>query len=105
MENGAMEETDLKWRKASYSSNGGGNCVEVGKGGRVLVRDSKDRTGPVLRLSPAAWRRFADQVKRSLAPGADDEGPGRSHLDRAGAFAYPGRTDSTWSAGHRGSDI
>jgi hypothetical protein len=99
MENGAMEETDLKWRKASYSSNGGGNCIEVGKGGRVLVRDTKDRSGPVLRLSPAAWRRFADKVKRSLAPGADDEGPGRSHPDRAGAFAYPGRTDSIWSAG------
>ena len=24
-----MESTDLKWRKASYSSNGGANCVEV----------------------------------------------------------------------------
>jgi hypothetical protein len=83
MENGAMEETDLKWRKASYSSNGGGNCIEVGKGGRVLVRDTKDRSGPVLRLSPAAWRRFADQVKRSLAPGADDVRKTASH-DRAG---------------------
>jgi hypothetical protein len=59
----------------------------------VLVRDTQDRAGPVLRLSPAAWCRFADQVKRSLVPGADDEGPGRSHPDRAGAFAYPGRTD------------
>ena len=37
-----MEDTDLKWRKASYSSNGGGNCVEVGKARRgVLVRDTK----------------------------------------------------------------
>lgn len=65
-----MEDTDLKWRKASYSSNGGGNCVEVaGQTGRVLVRDTKDRTGPVLRFSPAAWRRFADRLKggRSLA--------------------------------------
>jgi len=63
-----MEDTDLKWRKASYSSNGGGNCVEVADGTRrVLVRDTRDRTGPVLRFSPAAWRRFADQVKRSLA--------------------------------------
>jgi transcriptional regulator with XRE-family HTH domain len=32
----------------------------------VLVRDTKKRAGPVLRFSPAAWRRFADQVKRSL---------------------------------------
>jgi hypothetical protein len=40
--------------------------VEVGQvRPGVLVRDSKDRTGPVLRFTPGAWRRFADQVKRS----------------------------------------
>jgi hypothetical protein len=34
----------------------------------VLVRDTKQAgTGPVLRFSPDAWRRFANQVKRSLA--------------------------------------
>lgn len=63
-----MESTDLKWRKASYSSNGGGECVEVGEARRgVLVRDTKERTGDVLRFSPDAWRRFVDRVKRSLA--------------------------------------
>lgn len=63
-----MEDTDLKWRKASYSSNGGGNCVEVGEARRgVLVRDTKDRAGVVLRFTPGAWRPFADRVKRSLA--------------------------------------
>jgi hypothetical protein len=31
--------------------------------GRVLIRDTKDRTGPVLAITPAAWRRFADRVK------------------------------------------
>jgi hypothetical protein len=62
-----MERTDLKWRKASYSSNGGANCIEVADGdNRVLVRDTKDRAGVVLRFSPVTWRRFADQVKRSL---------------------------------------
>lgn len=67
MEDGAMEDTALKWRKASSSSNGGGNCVEVADHANcVLVRDTKKRTGPALRFSPAAWRRFADQVKRSL---------------------------------------
>jgi hypothetical protein len=67
MEDGAMDDTALKWRKASYSSNGGGNCVEVADHANcVLVRDTKRRTGPVLRFSPAAWRRFADQVQRSL---------------------------------------
>jgi len=58
---------DRAWRISSCSG-GQGNCVEVADhGNRVLVRDTKDRTGPVLRFSPAAWRRFADQVKRSLA--------------------------------------
>jgi hypothetical protein len=77
-----MENTNLNWRKATYSSNGGGNCVEVaGRGNRVLVRDTKDRTSLMLRFTPGAWRRFADQVKRSLAfdplPGA---GPFESFL-------------------------
>jgi Domain of unknown function (DUF397) len=62
-----MEDTDLKWRTASYSSNGGGNCVEVGEARHVLVRDTKDRAGAVVRFSPDAWRRFVDRVKRSLA--------------------------------------
>ena len=67
-----MEAIDRRWRKSSYSGNGG-DCVEVAArdhgndARRVLVRDTKGRTGPVLRFSPAAWGRFADQVKRSLA--------------------------------------
>jgi hypothetical protein len=80
-----MEDTDLSWRKSSYSGNGGATCVEVGKADRVLVRDTQHRTGPVLRFSPAAWRRFADQVKRSLAnqlPGLAR--CGRSTLTRHG---------------------
>ena len=62
------DNVNLRWRKASYSGNGGGDCIEVAdQAARVLVRDTTDRTGPVLRFTPAAWRRFADQVKRSLA--------------------------------------
>jgi Domain of unknown function (DUF397) len=64
------DKIDLRWRKSSYSGNGGGSCVEVGQAPRVvLVRDTKQPgTDPVLRFTPAAWHRFADQVKRSLAP-------------------------------------
>lgn len=51
----------LTWVKSSHSGNGG--CVEVTAAGHVLVRDTKDRHGPVLAFSPAAWRRFASQVK------------------------------------------
>lgn len=53
----------LRWRTSSYSSGNGGECVEVAAGDRVVVRDTKDRQGLVLRFSPAAWRRFADKVK------------------------------------------
>jgi hypothetical protein len=59
-----MEDTDLNWRKASYSSNGGGNCVEVADHrNRVLVRDTQSRSGPILWFSPDAWRTLVDQVR------------------------------------------
>ena len=63
-----MNET--RWRKSTYSSNGGASCVEVGQATRAIaVRDTKQAgRGPVLRFTPAAWRRFAGQVKRSLVP-------------------------------------
>jgi hypothetical protein len=60
-----MEAVDPRWRKSSFSGNGG-NCVEVGGDTRrVLVRDSQNRAGLVLQLSPAAWREFANQVRRT----------------------------------------
>jgi hypothetical protein len=53
-----------RWRKSSYSNNGGADCVEVGTCAEgVLVRDTKDRSGPLMRFAPAAWHRFAEQVK------------------------------------------
>lgn len=53
------------WRKASYSSGNGGNCVEAGSvPGAVVVRDTKDHErGPVLSVSPWAWRRFITGLK------------------------------------------
>jgi hypothetical protein len=66
-----MDRKNGDWRKASYS-NGSGDCVEVGQPAarEVAVRDTQDRGGPVLTVSPDTWRRFTDQVKarRSLAP-------------------------------------
>jgi hypothetical protein len=58
--------TDLTWRKSSFSGSEA-NCVEVAASDRVLVRDTKNNSGAVLRFTPAAWRKFADQVKRSLS--------------------------------------
>jgi uncharacterized protein DUF397 len=56
--------TELAWRTSSFSGSQA-NCVEVAACDRVLVRDTKNESGAVLRFTPAAWRRFADQVKRS----------------------------------------
>jgi hypothetical protein len=46
------------WRKSSYSSGAGGNCVAVATNlpGVVAVRDSKHPNGPALLLTPAQWR-------------------------------------------------
>ena len=60
-----MEAVDPHWRKSSYSGNGG-DCAEVAATDRVLVRDSKDQTGPVLAFSTASWRRFVGRVRASL---------------------------------------
>ncbi|MCW3838527.1 DUF397 domain-containing protein [Micromonospora yasonensis] len=48
------------WRK-STKSDGGQNCVEVSDavdGSTMLVRDSKDRSGPVLTFDSAGWTAF-----------------------------------------------
>jgi hypothetical protein len=67
-----MEATvDRGWRKSSYSGNGG-QCVEVADDdSRVIVRDSKNRTGAILRFTPDAWVRFAKQVKADASLSSD----------------------------------
>ncbi len=60
-----MEELDPRWRKASYSNNGGADCVETGSvPGAILIRDTKDNGhGPVLRVSPDAWASFTASLR------------------------------------------
>ena len=54
----------FRWRTSSYSGANGGDCIEVGAGRHViLVRDTKDRTGPMLRFSPAGWRDLVNRVR------------------------------------------
>lgn len=49
---------DHAWYKSTRSS-GASNCVEVAHThGWTAVRDSKDRTGPVLAFTDSAWRAF-----------------------------------------------
>jgi len=60
----------VSWRKSTYSDGNGGSCVEVAGTARVvLVRDTKDRDGGTLAFGATAWRAFAEQLKRRLAPG------------------------------------
>ena len=61
-----MDVTGATWRTSSYTGSGGGNCVEIGnqaQHGRILVRDTKDRQGPVLAFNPQSWRNFTTAIK------------------------------------------
>ena len=78
-----MDISDVTWRKASYSGDNGGACVEVGvwrkashNGGDcievastakalVAVRDSKNPSGPKLAFTPSGWRSFIQHVRNT----------------------------------------
>lgn len=53
------------WRKSTYSSSTGQNCVEVATNlpDIVAVRDSRNLEGPKLLISPANWRSFIRRLK------------------------------------------
>jgi hypothetical protein len=57
--------TRAVWRKSSYSSGNGGQCVEVARNlpDVVAVRDSKNPEGPALVFTPEEWRAFLDGVR------------------------------------------
>ncbi|MBT2479797.1 DUF397 domain-containing protein [Streptomyces sp. ISL-94] len=47
------------WRKSSYSGTTGGECVEVAaQPCLIAVRDSKNPDGPAFTVSPAAFTTF-----------------------------------------------
>jgi hypothetical protein len=53
----------LDWRKAKRSMNNG-NCTEVAAAAAaVVVRDSKDPGGPVLRYPATSWRSFLSSAR------------------------------------------
>lgn len=59
-----MEGTDMTWRTSTYSSNGGGECVETAaEAGLVLVRDTTDRAGSTLGFTAEAWQTFLGTIR------------------------------------------
>ena len=58
------ERERLNWRRAKRSMNNG-NCTEVATAiGAVVVRDSKDPEGPVLRYPVTTWRSFLAAARK-----------------------------------------
>ncbi|MGW7542067.1 DUF397 domain-containing protein [Streptomyces sp. NPDC054770] len=56
---GDCVEVSLSWRKSVYSISGAGDCVDVAtRPATIHIRDSKDRQGPQLTVSPDAWANF-----------------------------------------------
>lgn len=63
----------VAWQISSYSTNGGGSCVEAGAlsdaTGRVAVRHSHHPDGPALVVGRPTWTTFIDGIKNGdLAP-------------------------------------
>ncbi|WP_446040887.1 DUF397 domain-containing protein [Streptomyces sp. SID1121] len=66
MSNVHPDLSNVHWRKSSYSSGFGGECLEVSGDfpGLVPVRDSKSPGGPALTLTANAWAKFVTHLAR-----------------------------------------
>ncbi|MFF1294039.1 MULTISPECIES: DUF397 domain-containing protein [unclassified Streptomyces] len=54
-----MSSEALQWFKSTYSSDEGGQCVEIAVCPHTIhVRDSKTPTGPTLQVTATAWSAF-----------------------------------------------
>lgn len=66
-----MNAPDLsaaQWFTSSRSANNG-DCVECALfPTQVAVRDSKDRSGPVLVFGPAQWSAFVEAARTGALP-------------------------------------
>jgi hypothetical protein len=61
------QDSTLIWRKSS-ASGGDGACVEVAQSGSfMLVRDSRDQSGAVLKFTPGQWLGLVRRTKSNDA--------------------------------------
>ncbi|GAA0419582.1 DUF397 domain-containing protein [Streptomyces luteireticuli] len=53
------------WRKSTYSSPGGTDCVEISDCplSGILIRDSKNRGAAPLSVTPPAWNAFLTVIR------------------------------------------
>ena len=59
----SVQHNEVTWHKSSRSG-AAGHCVEIAETpAAVLVRDSKDANGPVLRFAVAGWQGFIAGVR------------------------------------------
>ena len=65
----ASTATEVAWHVSTRSGSADGNCVEAGPvldgSGRIAVRDSKDRNGPILVYGTTGWTAFLTTLKQS----------------------------------------
>ncbi|MEU5534161.1 DUF397 domain-containing protein [Streptomyces sp. NPDC020362] len=64
MSAGPQPLSELEWFKSSYSGGNTTECVEaafVASG--VLLRDSKNSSGPVVVVQRPTWRRFTQALR------------------------------------------
>ncbi|WP_329050138.1 DUF397 domain-containing protein [Streptomyces violaceus] len=68
MQNNAIP-AGIQWRKSSYSSDQGGQCLEIAETPptTVAIRDSKTPAGPILTLDPATFATFVNWTTTTTA--------------------------------------
>lgn len=67
---GANECVEIAWSKSRHCNNG--TCLEWAMpADAVLVRDSKEKEGPILSFSRGAWSGFVAAVRGGRFSGAD----------------------------------
>ena len=79
MEVEGLNQVDLAaviWRKSTYSGEEGGNCVEAAAlPNAIIVRDSKNRSGPALMFSRDDWKNFLRIVAGAESDRSSDRCP------------------------------
>jgi hypothetical protein len=62
------QHSALTWRKSKESTSDG-QCVEIACAGEsVMLRDSRDPSGPILAFSSARWSAFLRCIRNEESP-------------------------------------